>query len=156
MEFREFAFIFVPRNGILCCFLFRGMVRNGIPRVYFYFCYTEQNSEGIFLFRGMVKNGIEFASIFVQLYRAFFSSKEWFGTEFRNFLFCGTAEIPPEQNICFVYFVFRGIIFCRKLLSLRRSCSWHVALRLYRQNKSVVTGSKYIHNVLWCCCYSCY
>jgi hypothetical protein len=25
-EFREFAYIFVPRNGILSCFLFRGMV----------------------------------------------------------------------------------------------------------------------------------
>jgi hypothetical protein len=29
----EFAFIFVPRNGILSCFLFRGSVQNGIPKV---------------------------------------------------------------------------------------------------------------------------
>jgi hypothetical protein len=28
----EFASIFVPRNGIPSCFLFRGRVRNGIPR----------------------------------------------------------------------------------------------------------------------------
>ncbi len=31
-EFREFASIFVQRNGIPSCFLFRGRVRNGIPR----------------------------------------------------------------------------------------------------------------------------
>ncbi len=32
-EFRVFASIFDPRNGILSCFLFRKRVRNGIPRV---------------------------------------------------------------------------------------------------------------------------
>jgi hypothetical protein len=32
-EFREYASIFVPRNGIPSCFLFRGRVRNGIPQV---------------------------------------------------------------------------------------------------------------------------
>jgi len=31
-EFREFASILVPRNGIPSYFLFRGRVRNGIPR----------------------------------------------------------------------------------------------------------------------------
>jgi hypothetical protein len=31
-EFREFASIFVQQNGIPSCFLFRGRVRNGIPR----------------------------------------------------------------------------------------------------------------------------
>ncbi len=31
-EFREFASIFVQQNGIPNCFLFRGRVRNGIPR----------------------------------------------------------------------------------------------------------------------------
>jgi hypothetical protein len=38
-EFRVFASILVPRNGIPSCFLFRGRVRNGIPRV---FCSAEQ------------------------------------------------------------------------------------------------------------------
>jgi hypothetical protein len=42
-------------------FLFHGMVRNGIPRVYFYF----------------LLHGQEF--------RLVFSSAEWFGTEFRKF-----------------------------------------------------------------------
>ncbi len=32
-KFREHASIFDPRNGILRCFLFRGRVRNGIPRI---------------------------------------------------------------------------------------------------------------------------
>ena len=32
-HFWEFAYIFVQRNGIPNCFLFRGRVRNGIPRV---------------------------------------------------------------------------------------------------------------------------
>jgi hypothetical protein len=32
-EFRDYASIFVPRNGIPSCFLFRGRVRNGIPEV---------------------------------------------------------------------------------------------------------------------------
>jgi hypothetical protein len=31
-ELWEFASFFVPRNGIPSCFLFRGRVRNGIPR----------------------------------------------------------------------------------------------------------------------------
>ncbi len=31
-ELWQFASIFVPRNGIPSCFLFRGRVRNGIPR----------------------------------------------------------------------------------------------------------------------------
>ncbi len=39
--FREFASIFVPRNGILSCFLYRARLWNVIPRVCFYFCSTE-------------------------------------------------------------------------------------------------------------------
>ncbi len=38
-EFREFASIFVPLYRIPSIFLFHGMVRNGIPRV---FCPVEQ------------------------------------------------------------------------------------------------------------------
>ena len=44
-EFREFASILVPRNGIPSCVLFRRMVRNRIMGVCFYFCSTERNSE---------------------------------------------------------------------------------------------------------------
>ncbi len=36
---KQFAYIFVPRYGIPSIFLFRGMVRNGIPRV---LCSAEQ------------------------------------------------------------------------------------------------------------------
>jgi hypothetical protein len=38
-EFREYASNFVPRSGIPSYFLFRGRVRNGIPRG---FCSAEQ------------------------------------------------------------------------------------------------------------------
>jgi hypothetical protein len=44
-EFREFASLLVPRNGIPSCFLFRWRVRKEIPRIFFYFCSTERNSE---------------------------------------------------------------------------------------------------------------
>jgi hypothetical protein len=50
--FRKFTIIHVPRNGIPSCFLFRGMVRNEIPRVLLQFCSTVRNSEH-FLFHGM-------------------------------------------------------------------------------------------------------
>jgi hypothetical protein len=49
MEFREFASIFVPRNGIQSCFLFHGRIQYGIPKVCFYFCSMERKSES-FLF----------------------------------------------------------------------------------------------------------
>jgi hypothetical protein len=51
----------VLRNRIPSRFLFRGMVRNGIPRVLLKFLF----------------HGTEF--------RAFFSFSEWYGTEFREF-----------------------------------------------------------------------
>ncbi len=94
MKFREFASILVLRNGIPSCFLFRGRVRNGIPRVCFYFCSMERNSELFsFLRKGSERNS-------------------------ESFLFRGTAEVPPEITICSVYPVFRGIIFCRKFPTL--------------------------------------
>ncbi len=44
-EFQELASIFFPRTGIPSFFLFRRRVRNEIPRICFYFCSTERNSE---------------------------------------------------------------------------------------------------------------
>ncbi len=41
----KFTIIHVPRNRIPICFLFRGMVRNEIPRVLLQFCSTVRNSE---------------------------------------------------------------------------------------------------------------
>jgi hypothetical protein len=77
-EFRKLALLFVPWNGISSCFLFREMVWNRIPSVFFYFCSTARNSE---LF-----------------------SLLWNGSD-RNsdsFLFSGTARIPPEPSNCSV------------------------------------------------------
>jgi hypothetical protein len=59
--FRKFTIIHGPRNGIPSCFLFRGMVRNEIPRVLLQFCSTVRNSEHF----SLPRNG--------------------FGTEFRDF-----------------------------------------------------------------------
>jgi hypothetical protein len=90
-EFREFAFIFGTRNGIPSCFLLRGRVWNGIPRVCFYFCSTEQNSELFPLLRKSSERNSE------------------------RFLFRGTAGIPSEIPLCSVYSVFRGIIFLSEI-----------------------------------------
>ncbi len=133
---------------VLSCFLFRGMVRNGIPKVCLYFCSMERNSELFSLpLKGLEGNseslllflchGMEFRVVFSSAERfgrefrefnsifgprngipSVFSSAEGFGTEFREFLFHGTAGIPSEITICSVYTVFRGIIFCRKFPNL--------------------------------------
>jgi hypothetical protein len=78
-EFQELAYIFVKQIGIPSIFLFRGMVRNGIPRVCLYFCSTVHNSEHF----PLPRNGSEWNS--------------------ESFLFCGTAGIPQEQTNSFVY-----------------------------------------------------
>ncbi len=74
----------------------RDMLRNGIPRVCFYFCSTERNSELL----SLPRNGSEQNSKCLLLYlfhgtefQIVFSSAEWFRTEFREFasiLFHGT------------------------------------------------------------------
>jgi hypothetical protein len=61
---------------------------------------SERNSESLLLF---LFYGTEFCVVFY--------SAEGFRTEFRGFLFRGTAGIPAEITICSVYSVFRGIIF---------------------------------------------
>jgi hypothetical protein len=90
-EFRAFASIFVLRNGIPSYFLFRGRVRNGIPRVCFYFCSMERYSE---------------------LFSLLWKGSEW---NSERFLFCGTAETPSEITVCFVYSVFSRIIFLSEI-----------------------------------------
>jgi hypothetical protein len=50
-EFREFASILVPRNGIPSCVLFRRRVGNRIMWVCFSFCSTERNSKLFSLLR---------------------------------------------------------------------------------------------------------
>ncbi len=103
MEFLEFASIFVPRNGIPSCFLFRWRVQKGIPRVCFYFWSTGRNSE---LFspprKGSKRNS-------------------------DNFLFGGTAGIPSEVTNYSVNSVFGGIIFLSEIpnpTASRRATSW--------------------------------
>ncbi len=117
------------------------MLRNGIPRVCFYFFSTERNSEHFsplrsgselnfesFLFRGMVQNEIPRVLFYLcsMVQNSEHSSPLRNGSE-RNsesFMFRGTAGIPPEQTNCSVYSVFRGILFfvgnCQPLQVLYR------------------------------------
>jgi hypothetical protein len=90
-EFREFASIFGPRNGIPSCFLFRRRVQNGIPRICVYFWSKERNSE---LF-SLPQKGSERNS--------------------ERFLLRGTAGITSEIPLCSVYSVLRGIIFLSEI-----------------------------------------
>ncbi len=133
----SFLYLF-PRNGIPSCFLFRWKVRKGILRVWrrhtpacpnkeigccsydastrvcFYFCF----------------HGTEF--------RVVFSSAEGFGTEFRGFLFRGTAGIPSEITICSVYSVFRGIIFLSEIPNpTPTDIKLNLSLRIFDQNKKI-------------------
>jgi hypothetical protein len=110
---------------VLSTFIFRGMVRNGIPTVCFYIFSTERNPS-CFLFRWRIRKGI--LRIFFYFcfngkeFRVVFSSAEVFGREFRGFLFRGTAGIPSEITICSVYSVFRGIIFLSEIPNPRSWC----------------------------------
>jgi hypothetical protein len=108
------------------------MLRNGIPRVCFYFfpqngipsiffSSAERNSES-FLFRGMILNGIprvcfNFCSM-VQNSEHSSPLRNVSERHSESFLFRETAGIPQEQTNCSIYSVFRGIIFCRKLPTL--------------------------------------
>jgi hypothetical protein len=103
---------------VLSWFLFRGMVRNGIPRICIYFGSTERNSELCSLPQkdSEQNNGSLLLFLFHGTdFRVVFSFAEGFGTEFRDFLFRGTTGIPSEITICSVYSVFRGIIFLSEI-----------------------------------------
>ncbi len=69
------------------------------------------HSESLLLF---MFHGTEFRDVF--------SSAEGFGTEFRDFLFRGTAGIPSEITICSVNSVFRGIIFLSEIPNPSTDC----------------------------------
>ncbi len=93
-EFREYASIFVSteRNSELF----------SIPLK----C-SEGNSESLLLF---LLNGMEF--------RVVFSFAEGFGTEFRGFLFRGTAGIPSEKPFVPSIPSSAELFFCRKFPTL--------------------------------------
>ena len=118
---KEFRVCSLPRNGSERnseFFLFRGRVRKGIPRVFFFFCSTERNSEFFSLPLKFSEGNSESLLLFLfngTEFRVVFSSTEGFGTEFREFLFRGTAGIPSEITICSDYSVFRGIIFLSEI-----------------------------------------
>jgi hypothetical protein len=116
-----------PASRIDSMFLSK-TIRNGIPRVCFYFVFTERNSEHFsplrndsernsesFLFRGMVQKWIPrvcfyFCSM-IQNSKHFSPLRNGSEWNSESFLFRRTARILPEQTNCSVYSVFRGIIF---------------------------------------------
>jgi hypothetical protein len=121
------------RNRLPSCFLFREMVRNGIPRVCFYVCSTERNPScflffgivqtgiprfcfffvpwyrisSIFLFRKMVRNGTLTFLFHCTEFRGFFSSAKRFGTEFREFSVPRNSRNPAGTNQLFLLFCLR-------------------------------------------------
>jgi hypothetical protein len=133
-EFREFASFFFQgtefrafsplRNNLernYESFLSRRMVQNWILRDCFYFCSMVQNSEH----SSPLRNGSERNS--------------------DSFLFRGTVWLPPEQTNCSVYYVFRGIIFCRKLPTLLPA----LVLQVIKPKR---TEEEQWHKTsLWCC-----
>jgi hypothetical protein len=151
------------RNGIPSYFLFRWKFRKGFPRVlllllfrgteFRVFFSSAKGSEGnfesllLFLFRGTQ-------------FRDVFSSAEGFGTEFREFLFRGTAGIPTEITICSVNSVFRGIIFLSEIPNL--TCNWleklliisQLVAKNYQYNTTSLHSTKQADLHLALCIYS--
>jgi hypothetical protein len=117
------------------------MLQNGIPGVYLYFCSTERNSESFSLllkdseqnpeslllfllcrteFRAFFSSAEfqESASIFVPLYRVpsifFFHEMVWNRIP-RDFCSTEQPDSAGANQNCFVYSVFRGIIFLSEI-----------------------------------------
>ena len=106
--FSGFASIFVPRIGILVCFLFCGMVWNVFPRVCF-----------LFLFQGTE-------------FRVVFSSAEEFRTDFWEF---ASIFVPWNGNPwCFLFRrrVQNGIPWVSVLRNSRNSAGNNHLFRLFR------------------------
>jgi hypothetical protein len=79
-EFREFAGVFVPRNRI--------------PRVCFYFCYTERNSEHF----SLPRNSKSLLLFLFHCSKHFFLPRNGVEQNSERFLFHGTAGIRPERT----------------------------------------------------------
>ncbi len=90
---------------------------------------SEGNSESLLLF---LLNGTEF--------RVVFSSAEGFGTEFRGFLFRGTAGIPSEITICSVYSVFRGIIFLSEIPNPNHTSRQNIIIMFWKYLVDIRSG----------------
>jgi hypothetical protein len=143
---------FAIRRGLSSCILlrvvlckmfsFRGMVRNGIPRVCFYFYSTERNSKLFSLPRKGLERNFESLLLFcsTERVRAVLSSEEGFGIEFRE------VSVPRNnRNSLGNNHLFRLIpssaelFFCRKFPTLsvpilkrksRRGVSRHKVLQI--------------------------
>jgi hypothetical protein len=87
---------------------------NGIPRVCFYICSTERNSELFFLPVKCSEGNSETLLLFLfngPEFRVFSLPRKGSERNFEGFLFRGTTGISSEITFCSVYSVFRGISF---------------------------------------------
>ncbi len=104
-------------------FLFCKILRNKNSKVCFYFCSTVRNSEHF----SLPRNGSEQSS--------------------ESFLFRGTAGISLEITICYFYFIFRRIIFCRNLpsLGMREGCGKEKTIFTYSSIPLMLKGKWWNH-----------
>ncbi len=110
MEFWEFASVFVPRNGILSCFLFRRLV--GMEFQEFASLFVLWNIiPSCFLLGGIFSNGIRRV--------CFYRIASIYGSErnSKSFLSRGTTGIRAEESNCSVYSVFSRIIFLSEIVN---------------------------------------
>ncbi len=127
------AFCFT-RNGIPSCFLFRGMVRNGIPRVCLNFCSTERNSELFSLPQKGLERNSESMLLFLfrgTEFQVVFSSAEGFGTEFQDVSVPRNSQNSVGNNHLFRKFP--------TLNTARRSIYKYCAFGLEKFNKCETT-----------------
>jgi hypothetical protein len=97
LAFREFIILCVARKGIQSCVLFRGIVRNGIPRFGIYCILVPRNgipSYVLFRRRGSEQNnGILLLVLFYGAeFRVVFSSAEGFGTDYLSPCYCNLCK----------------------------------------------------------------
>ncbi len=98
------------------------MLRNGIPRVCFFFFHGSEIWD-----ISLLRNGSERYSKCLLLFlfkstefQAFFSSAKWSGTESREFSVPRNSRNSAGRNNCSVYSVFRGIIFLSEIANPSR------------------------------------
>ncbi len=111
-ELQVFAYIFVPRKGIPGCFLFRGMVQDGIPSICILFC-SMVKIPSIFLLCRTIRNGIP--RIFCSAEQPEFRRNKQFFRLFRRKLPTLEQISPQALTPC-------GLLGCRLLVSAQ-SCA---------------------------------
>jgi hypothetical protein len=112
------------------CFL-QDKLRNRIPRVFFYFCSTERNSELFSLPRNSSEQNSKCLLLFLchgTEFRAVFSSAEWFRTEFQEF----ASFLVPWYRISSIF------LLCEKVRNRIPSVFFSAEQPEFHRNKPIV------------------